>query len=236
LIWWMLGVSTRESDRVLLEDGKPRPVAKKGMSVRQYMRGLGKLLINRNVLILSLINGIRSLTQNGLSTFLPSFFMNLMHLSPWLSGVYMTVIQVAGIIAAPVSGRISDRHGRKRVVTAALLSTSIALFLLVFINVSWLFVAFLGTVGFFLYSLRPVLFAWTMEIAPKELGGSAIALNFSFQSALSALAPVLGGWIADTWGLMYTFYFLAVMILLSNLLVVLVQEPARSEAVNVGSA
>lgn len=233
LIWWMLGASMRESDQVPVEGGKPKQVGKKGMSIRQYMRGLGKLLVNRDVLILSLINGVRSHTQNGLSTFLPSFFMNLMHLSPWLSGVYMTVIQVAGIIAAPISGRISDRHGRKRVVTAALGSTSIALFLLVFVNIPWLFIAFLGAMGFFLYSLRPVLFAWTMEVAPKELGGSAIGINFSFQSALSALAPVLGGWIADSWGLMYTFYFLAATVLLSNLLVVLAREPARSEAVRV---
>ena len=139
----------------------------------------------------------------------------------------MTIIQVAGIIASPISGYISDRHGRKRVVTAALFSTSLGIFLLAFVNIPWLFVFFLGVVGFFLYAVRPVLFAWTMEAAPKELGGSVIGIQFSFQSALSALAPVLGGWIADQWGLMYTFSFLAAVLLLSNLLVAFVKEPAR---------
>jgi MFS family permease len=156
--------------------------------------------------------------------------MNLMHLSPWLSGIYMTVIQIAGIISAPISGHVSDRHGRKRVVRGALFSTSLAIFFLVFLNIPWLFVVFLGVVGFFLYSLRPVLIAWTMEVAPKELGGTAVSVQFSFQSALSALAPVLGGWIADAWGLMYTFYFLAAMLLLSNLFVIFIKESVRLEA------
>ncbi|MEI9477325.1 MAG: MFS transporter [Deltaproteobacteria bacterium] len=90
------------------------------------------------------------------------------------------------------------------------------------------FVVFLGGVGFFLYSLRPVLIAWAMELAPKELGGSVVGLQFSFQSGLSALAPVLGGWIADHWGLMATFYFLAATVILSNVLVVFIRESARS--------
>ncbi|MFH1489124.1 MAG: MFS transporter, partial [Pseudomonadota bacterium] len=106
---------------------------------------------------------------------------------------------------------------------------SFALFFIAFLNISWLFVAFLGVLGFFLYALRPVLLAWTMETAPKELGGSAIGVQFSFQSGLSALAPVLGGWIADVWGLMVTFYFLAAVLLLSNLLVFFIKEPIREE-------
>jgi len=228
LIWWLLATPLSELVHPPGEDGSGnQPMEKKRLSIGEYFRGFGRLLINPSIFLLSMISGIRSLTQNGLSTFLPSYFMNLLQLSPWLSGVYMTIIQVAGIIAAPVSGHFSDRHGRKRVVTAALFSTSLAIFLLAFLNIPWLFIFFLGGMGFFLYALSPVLIAWTMEVAPQELGGSAIAIQFTFQSVLSALAPVLGGWIADHWGLMYTFYFLAAGLLLSNLLVAFLKEPVR---------
>ncbi len=230
LIWKMLGIQTEVPTRLSHEDGKrTEKREEKRMSIGQYMKGLGRLLINPDIFFLSLINGIRSLTQNGLSTFLPSYFMNLLHLSPWLSGIYMTIIQIAGIVAAPIAGQVSDRHGRKKVVRMALVSTSVGIFFLVFLNIQWLFIVFLGVVGFFLYSLRPVLFAWTMEVAPKELGGSSISIQFSFQSALSALAPVLGGWIADRWGLIYTFYFLAATVLLSNLFVIFVREAVKLE-------
>ena len=232
LIWWMLGESSRriaagEARNNAKGEIKEKKKEGKQMSVGEYLRGLWKLLTNPQVLILSLITGVRSLVQNGLSTFLPSFFMHVQHLSPWLSGVYMTIIQVAGVVAAPISGHASDRFGRKKVTSAALFSTSIAVFLIAFLEIPWLFVVFLGVTGFFLYSLRPVLFAWTMEMAPKEMGGSVIGIQFSFQSALAAVAPVAGGWIADAWGLMTTFYFLAATMLLSNVLVIFAKEPKR---------
>lgn len=228
LIWWMLGESSRRAAvAAAKKGGTASKKREKPLSTKEYLRGLGKLLVNPQVFMLSLINGVRSLVQNGLSTFLPSFFMNMLHFSPWLSGVYMTVIQVAGVIAAPVSGQASDRYGRKKVTSTALFITSIAVLLLAFLEIPWLFVVVLGVVGFFLYALRPVLFAWTMEVAPKELGGSAIGIQFSFQSALAAVAPVAGGWIADAWGLMATFYGLAAVALLSNLLVFFVSEPEK---------
>jgi MFS family permease len=230
LILWLLGGLRKSSGS---EAGnlarEKQPKGKKKLSMGEYFRGLSNLLVNPSILFLSLVNGVRSLTQNGLSTFLPSFFMHSLMLSPWVSGVYMTIIQGAGIVAAPISGRLSDQYGRKRIVTAALISTSVAVFLLAFLNIPWLFVVFLAVVGFFLYSLRPVLIAWAMEVAPKELGGSVVGIQFTFQSALSAIAPVLGGWIADRWGLMYTFYFLGAVLLLSNVLVLFIKEPSKSE-------
>ena len=60
---------------------------------------------------------------------------------------------------------------------------------------------------------------------------SAVGVQFSFQAGLSALSPVLGGWIADAWGLVYTFYFLAAILLLSNLLVFFIKEPERPEEI-----
>ena len=154
LILWLLGGLRKPAGG---EGENPaHPKRNKERSVRDYFRDLSKLLVNPSILFLSLVSGVRSLTQNGLSTFLPSFFMHSLTLSPWLSGVYMTIIQVAGIVAAPISGRLSDQYGRKRIVTAALFSTSVGVFLLAFFNLPWLFVVFLALVGFFLYSLRPV--------------------------------------------------------------------------------
>jgi hypothetical protein len=48
-------------------------------------------------------------------------------------------------------------------------------------------------------------------------------------------APVLGGWIADRWGLMYTFYFLAATVLVSNVLVIFVRDARDLGAVEQGA-
>ncbi len=178
---WLLGKSMQGD-----EDGSPslgegtKQSGERRLSFGQYAREVGKLFMNRGIFALSLINGIRALTQNGLSTFLPSFLMTLLHLSPWMSGIYMTVLQVAGIVAAPVAGHASDHYGRRKVVRASLVSMSVGILLLVLLNLPWLFVVFLGIVGFSLYAVRPVLLAWSMELAPQKFEGTVISMQFSF--------------------------------------------------------
>jgi len=75
--------------------------------------------------------------------------------------------------------------------------------------------------GFVLYALRPVLQAWLLESTPKNMGGSSIGVLFGAQSLGSSIAPLLGGIIADRFGLGATFYFLAGTIVCANLLILL---------------
>jgi FSR family fosmidomycin resistance protein-like MFS transporter len=46
-----------------------------------------------------------------------------------------------------------------------------------------------------------------------------VSLLFGAQSALSALVPLVGGLIADQWGLAAVFYVLAASTLIANLVV-----------------
>lgn len=225
VIWLML----RDSGSGASEGKKGGDTS--GLGLRGYLRGFLQFLLNPNLLLLSLVSGIRSLTQNGLMTFLPAFFQNTMMMNTLLSGLYMGIIQAAGMVAAPISGSVSDRRGRKAVLSMGLLSTSIAVLLLALVQVQWLFVVALGIMGFFLFSLRPVIFAWTMETTPPEYGGTAVSVLFGVQSLFSSLAPVLGGWIADRWGLSMTFYFLAATILLANILILFVQDTSAEKPV-----
>ena len=63
-----------------------------------------------------------------------------------------------------------------------------------------------------------------MDLTPAHLGGSATSVMFGFQSTLSILAPVVGGLIADAWGLSAVFYMLAGTVLIANLLVFLLPK------------
>jgi predicted MFS family arabinose efflux permease len=48
-----------------------------------------------------------------------------------------------------------------------------------------------------------------MDLVPKEMGGSAISLLFGAQAGFSTLVPIVGGVIADIWGLETVFMALA---------------------------
>jgi MFS family permease len=133
----------------------------------------------------------------------------------------MFALQAAGFAAAPAAGHLSDRLGRRSVVTASMAMTAVVLLAMAFAGRSQAFVALIAVLGFFLYALRPVLQAWLLESTPRNMGGSSIGVLFGAQALGSSVAPLIGGLIADRFGLASTFQFLAVTIVCANLLILL---------------
>jgi len=58
-----------------------------------------------------------------------------------------------------------------------------------------------------------------LDATPKNMGGSSIGVLFGAQAVGGALGPLLGGMVADRFGLLATFYFLAITIVIANLFV-----------------
>src|SRR5439155_910612 len=83
-----------------------------------------------------------------------------------------------------------------------------------------------GLEGLFLYATRPVIQAWLLEATPRNMGGSSIGVLFGAQAVGGALGPLLAGLVADRYGLLATFYFLAATIVIANLFVLWVPKTA----------
>jgi len=211
--------------RYLFDSGQLQEVKEVGgLNFKGYLVGLKALASNLAVLLVVTVSGIRSMTHNGLLTFLPVYLANELNLGPALVGLYLSVVQGAGILGSPIAGTISDKIGRKPIITSDLLVSSVAVISMGFLNIGWLFVIVLALFGFFMYSLRPVFFAWTMDLAPKGVEGTAIGLIFGSQSLFGSLSPILGGLIADRYGILTTFYFLGLTLIAANLLLLAVPE------------
>ena len=204
-----------------------RAESKKGLSSGEYFAGMKRMAQNPSILLLVLVAGMRSMTQQGLHTFLPIYLTHDLGLSSAVAGLYLSITQTAGMIGTPIAGSISDHSGRKRVLTAGLFSTSIVLFILAYFRLTWLFITALAVLGFFLYAVRPVIWAWVLDLGPKELGGSMVSFFSGSQSLLSSLSPVLCGFIADRWGILTAFYFLAGTVFVANLIVLAIREEKR---------
>jgi MFS family permease len=207
-----------------------RASLQKGLSIVEYFSGMKTLARNPSLLLLILVAGMRSMTQQGLHTFLPIYLTHSLGLSSAIAGLYLSVTQTAGMIGTPIAGTISDRSGRKRVLSAGLASTSVMLVILAYFQLTWLFITSLALVGFFLYAIRPVIWAWVLDLGPKELGGSMVSFFSASQSLLSSLSPLICGFIADRWGILTAFYFLAGTILLANFIVLVIPEAQKKAA------
>ena len=193
--------------------------APQSMSLGEYLSGLLGMVRDRAVLGLCLMAGFRAMTQNGLFVFLPLYLVNVLETNPFLLGVAMMTLQLCGVIAAPIAGTWSDRVGRRRIILAGLLVTTVGVAGLMLVPGLGAFIATVGLIGFALFAVRPVIHSWLMDLTPSHLGGSATSLLFGIQSGLSTVVPVVGGIIADHWGLPVVFYVLAGSVFLSSLLV-----------------
>ncbi len=195
-------------------------------SLRAYLGGLRTLFRNRALLLLCSGSSFRTMTQTALLTFLPVFLANSMGYSPAWVGACLFALQAAGFAAAPVAGHLSDRMGRKHILMGSMATSAVVLALIAFAGGSPLFIGLVAVLGFFLYATRPVIQAWLLETTPKNMGGSSIGVLFGAQAIGGSLGPLLGGMVADRYGLLATFYFLAGTIVIANLFVIWVPKGA----------
>jgi FSR family fosmidomycin resistance protein-like MFS transporter len=218
--------------RLLAKAGTIRAEAKgQDLSLQEYWLAVKTMAQNKSIRLLCILSGLRSMTQVGLFTFLPLYLANELKYSPAVVGTYITVVQAAGIFGSPISGIISDNKGRRPVMTAGLLITSLLLVALVALKLDFLFIGVLAFLGFFLFALRPVLFAWTMDLAPKNVAGTTVSALFGVQALFSGFSPAICGFIADRFGILSSFYFLAFTVFAANFLVYRIPEkPPQEEA------
>ena len=196
-------------------------------SLAEYFRGVPQLFRNRALVVLTASSAFRAMTQNALLTFLPVYLAYEMGYSPFLVGAGMFALQAAGFAATPIAGHLSDSLGRRGIMMTSMAMSAVVLVFMGFAGKSNAFIALVAVLGFFLYAIRPVMQAWLLETTPKNMGGTSIGILFGAQAAGSSIAPLIGGIIADEWGLTATFWFLAFTIVIANLFIVAMPKEDR---------
>ena len=139
----------------------------------------------------------------------------------------MAALQTAGFIASPISGHLSDKMGRRQIIMSSMMVTALIIVGMIFAGQSTAFVFLVAFLGFFFFSIRAVLQAWLLDATPPDMGGSSIGLLFAIQALGSASGPFIGGLIADRYGIMMVFYFLAATIVVANMFIFITPVPAQ---------
>jgi len=195
--------------------------ASSAISGLQRLRMFAALLRNRALITLAAGSAFRTMTQGALLTFLPLYLGREMGYPPLWIGACMFALQAGGFIAAPIAGQLSDTIGRRQIIVSSMSMSAVVILLMIFAGGTGWFVLFVSLLGFFLFAVRAVLQAWVLDATPPALGGSAIGLLFASQAFGQAVGPVSAGIVADHYGLMGAFYFLATTIVIANFLIFL---------------
>ncbi|HME44606.1 MAG TPA: MFS transporter [Syntrophorhabdales bacterium] len=154
----------------------------------------------RAFLILVVAIMLRSVLFYGLNTFLPLYWLNVLHQSNAAAGTILTVYFSCGVFGTLLGGRLGDRIGYSRIVLISLLA--MAFILPVFLCLTTARAAILAIVpmGFILFLSSSSVIVMGQKYLPNHVGlASGVTLGLTI-TAGGVAAPFLGK-IADVYGI-----------------------------------
>lgn len=156
------------------------------------------------------------LVQPFLALYIESFGVGQNSLST-VTGSFFAITGLAMLLSAPLSGRLSDRFGRRRVLITAFLAAG-AVFSLQGLaqNLPTLFV--LRTLqGVFAAGMLPGLYAIVAHYTPEQQRGGIMAFGSSATLLGGLLGPLLGGIAASHFGMRPVFLGSSLLFFLNGL-------------------
>jgi FSR family fosmidomycin resistance protein-like MFS transporter len=182
------------------------PNTKEGLPWRQALRIMGPFLIPLVGIIVA-----RSFMSAALTTYLPIFLTEEgAELS--FASISLSVLEAAGVVGALFGGSVSDRLGRRMVLTISLSATPVLMIAFLAVE-SWGRFPFLLLLGFTALSVTPVMMALVQENFSENralANGMYMALSFIIRS----LVVVVVGAMGDLWGMRSAFAASAIIPLL----------------------
>jgi FSR family fosmidomycin resistance protein-like MFS transporter len=152
----------------------------------------------------------RSIVFYGLNTFIPLYWIAVLHQSKAAGGVALTVLLVVGGVGTLLGGRLSERYSRRAVITAGCALVAPLMLALALAPSPWLALATLVPLALALYVPTSLLVLAGQEYLPSSMGtASGVTLGLAV-SVGGVVTPGLGA-IADNVGLRPTLLLLATL-------------------------
>ncbi len=178
--------------------------------------------------ILPPVTGItvtRAMLYAATVTFLPTLLTE-QGSDLWHAGVALSALQVSSAFGALIAGSLSDRFGRRPVISASLILPALLLVMLVYLR-GWTQMTVLLALGVTTPATHVVLMAMVQENCPDNRAlANGVFLSLAFLS--ESLGAVVLGALADLLGLRIAFIASAVLVLAGLPLVLLLprERPA----------
>lgn len=152
------------------------------------------------------ITFFRGAMKSALTLYLPTFLRDQGN-TIWQASEGLALVQFTGIIGTMFSGTLSDKFGRKNTLLLITLISPILMVVFIVFRDSFAF-PILALLGFFLVAHQSVILA---SIHDTETGHLPFinGIYMTTNLFLSALMILLVGWLADTIGLVTTFWISA---------------------------
>ena len=170
-----------------------------------YIKGTGNLLKNRRLLIVLAVAACYGGAQATVMTFLPIYIEEDLGLSSTSVGVYISAMQLSGIISQPILGYLSDLWGRRSILPPSLAILSLSLIVMGWTTSGVPFTFFLILGGAFLFPLMAIILAAAVDVVSQEVQATTVSLVFGSAVIVSSFIPAVAGIVADNLDVRFTF-------------------------------
>jgi FSR family fosmidomycin resistance protein-like MFS transporter len=182
------------------------------------------------MVLLILVVVLRSATRLGLLTFVPFYFINILHRDPMVAGKYLSTFLLAGTIGILAGGPLADRYGYKKIVLISLGLSSIFLYLF-YVTEGTFSLIFFSIAGLILISSNSTTMAMGQSFMPRNVG-MATGLILGLAMGIGGIFTTVLGWVADNWGIPFTLQITFVLPILAFLVCWRLPYPPPSPAVS----
>jgi DHA1 family multidrug resistance protein-like MFS transporter len=194
--------------------------------------GLMPLLRDFNFLLVSMVTlGFFFMRTGARNQILPLLAADRLGLSPGSIGFALTVASLVNFLTLMVAGGLSDRFGRKAVITPGCLITAVSLFMLTESTSYGYLLASCVVMGIGTGIAGPTPSAYVADIIPRENYSSGMSLYRAIGDLGFVIGPVLLGWMADARGFDAPLLFTAVFfVVTAGLFQSLAKEPRSHDS------
>ncbi|MCJ7824648.1 MAG: MFS transporter, partial [Anaerolineales bacterium] len=175
---------------------------------------------------------LTQLARNMLAPIMPLFVMELMIDAARVNsftGLVIGAQAAATTVSAMFLGRVADRVGHRKVAAVSAILAGLFYIPQSLVTAEWQFLVFTILVGVALGGVIPTLSAILARYTESGAEGAVFGLDTSIRSGARSVAPLLGSWIALTWGLRGTFVVTGLILLATGFAAHFVlREPGQS--------
>ena len=207
-------------------------------SVSEYFSDLGVLLRNWGMMGLISVTALRSMGQSAIQYFLPLYLLTAVDdgglgKDELTVGFFLAGAQVAGVVAQPIMGWLSDNHGRKVVLVPAMTLLGILYITLSISSDGYPLLLNILFMGAFVYSLHTIFIAAAMDVALGKAQSTVVSLIYG-ASFIGTVSPIIAGLLVDAFGLTSAFVYSGIIVLSSTVVLIGLRLPkTMSQEINV---
>lgn len=164
--------------------------------------------------------------------YIPLFVIQVKHASEFTLGFMQSAMWASTLLLAIPSGILADRLGRKKLITALVLISIMAILLLINANSRTSFVVAGFLQGFFFLALVTTT-GMLIEFAPKSAICEWVGVQGLFKGVIAQLSPALAGIVWVLLGPYHVLYLMIACFLIVLCLLVLVPETLQRDACSI---